>query len=96
MTIASELREAMDDGREELIAVLAEHRLVPELAGTSSSSLLGDSAVPKFELVSRGERDEAQHVDRQTGKLVLDTLGVSSEEECESVVEEITGHDAWE
>lgn len=93
MAIKRELTDAMAEGREEVVRVLAEHRVLPVVVERQSSSLLGGSQTPDFSFESGDESDPL--TDRQTRTTVVDALGLASEEDCERVREEIRDHDAW-
>lgn len=96
MTVQADLNEAIESGRDDLIRVLAKHRLLPavvEGSGGDDSGLLGKSATPTFRLDS--QTADASVVDRQTTAHVVDTLGLDSAEACEAVREEIQAHSAW-
>ncbi|MDG5777521.1 hypothetical protein VB773_13365 [Haloarculaceae archaeon H-GB2-1] len=101
MGLHGELRDAVENGRDEVVQVLASYKAVPvevEDSGVETADLLGGgSDTPDFELEKRGvEESEDDHlVDRQTRKLVVEALGVDSSEECEQVVEELERHDDW-
>lgn len=95
MPIQEDLKAAIEEGRDEVVRVLAEHRVVPVTVEYETSDLLGGSKTPDFEF-QRQYESESEHVaDRQTRRLVVDTLGMTSEEECEDVQEEIKAHDNW-
>lgn len=93
MVVQSELREAMDDGREATIALLARTETVPVIDEEAEvSDLLGGRKKPSFKLVEQGE---VETVDRQTRQDVLNFLGVEDEADLESVQEEIKSHEKW-
>jgi hypothetical protein len=95
MPIQEDLKDAIEEGREDVVRVLAEHRVVPVTVEYETSDLLGGSKTPDFEF-QRQDESESEHVaDRQTRRLVVDTLGMTSEAECEEVQEEIRAHDNW-
>lgn len=98
MAIQAEVKTAIDGGRADLIEVLAEHRLLPEViegsgSGSGSDSGLLERSTPMISLEPQGE--EAAAIDRQTSVHVADTLGLESEADCESVREAIRTHSAW-
>lgn len=94
MGIQSEVKGAIDSGRDDLIRVLAAHRTLPTVVerSESGSSLLGRST-PTITL--EPQADDAGTIDRQTTAQVTDALGLDSEEDCESVRREIQSHSAW-
>jgi len=95
MGIQPDLRDAIEEGRDEVVRVLAEYRVVPVVAEYESSNLLGGSQTPDFTF-ERQYESETEHVaDRQTRQLAVDTLELRSEEECEDVEAEIRNHDSW-
>lgn len=95
MRIQESLKNAIEEGRDDVVRVLAEHRVVPVTVEYETSDLLGGSQTTDFEL-QRQDDSESEHVaDRQTRRLVVDTLGMTSEEGCEDVQEEIESHDNW-
>lgn len=95
MAVQADLKDAIEDGREELIRALATHRLRPAVVeGSGGSSLLGKSAAPTFRLEAAS--DDTGSLDRQTTAHVVDTLGLETEADCEAVREEIENHPAWE
>jgi CBS domain-containing protein len=86
--------DAIEGGRDDLIHTLAEHRILPTVVGNSSGSgLVGMSTAPTFRLDAEGGATSV--ADRQTTTKVVDTLGLSSEADCEAVREEIRTHPAW-
>lgn len=95
MGVQADVKAAIEGGRDDLIRVLAEHRLLPaavERSGEAGSSLLGKRKAPTVRL----ERDgEAGVVDRQTTVRVVDALGLDSASACEQVEAEIRDHPAW-
>jgi hypothetical protein len=94
MEVQDDVKAALEEDREELIRVLADHRVRPTLDEESGGTSLGGlSAAPSFRFET--EDGEAVVTDRQTRSAVLDALGVHSEEDCESVREEIASHAAW-
>jgi hypothetical protein len=94
MAIQTEIKEAADSGREELLRTLASHHVLPTVVEQAESSLLGESSTPTFRFESEAENTSV--ADRQTSALAADTLGLSSGDDCESVREEIRAHDAWD
>lgn len=93
MGIQADVKDALEDGRDELVRVLAEYRVVPAVVDRGGGSgLLGDSS-PTFTLDSQG--DEANTIDRQTTVKVVNMLGLESEDDCDEVCEEIESHSAW-
>ncbi len=95
MGIQEDLKDAIEAGRDDVVRVLAEHRVLPVTVEYETSDLLGGSKTPDFEF-QRQEESETEHVaDRQTRRLVVDSLGMTSEEECEDVQAEIEAHDSW-
>jgi hypothetical protein len=95
MPSQQDITDAIEGGRDELIHTLAEYRILPTVVGESSGSdLPGMSTAPTFRLDSEdGPSDVA---DRQTTTLVVDTLELTSEDDCQSVCEEIRNHSAWD
>lgn len=96
MGIQSDIKDALDGDREDLIRVLADHRLYPavvEHADASDSGLLGKKASPTFRLDATD--GESNVLDRQTTLQVVDALGLESEPDCETVREEIEEHPSW-
>jgi hypothetical protein len=93
MVVQSELRDAMESGREETIELLARTETVPVIDEEAEvSDLLGGRKKPSFKLV---EHDGVETVDRQTRQDVLNFLDVDDEDDLEPVQEEIKNHDAW-
>ncbi|PSQ33266.1 hypothetical protein BRD09_01500 [Halobacteriales archaeon SW_10_68_16] len=95
MGIQEDLKDAIEAGREDVVRVLAEHRVLPVTVEYESSDLLGGSKTPDFEFQRQYESETGHVADRQTRRLVVDTLGMTSEEECEDVQSEIRNHDDW-
>ena len=94
MGVQEDIKAALEDGREELINVLAARRIRPTLDDQSGGTSLGGlSAAPSFRFET--EDGETAVADRQTRSAVVDALGIHSEEDCEAVREEIAAHDAW-
>jgi len=95
MGIQEDLKDAIEEGRDEVVRVLAEHRVLPVTTDYETSDLLGGSKTPDFSF-ERQYESETEHVaDRQTRRLVVDTLGMTSEGECDDVREEIRSHERW-
>lgn len=93
MPSQQEITDAIEGGRDELVRTLAEHRILPTVVEDSGSDLPGMSAAPTFRLDTEdGPSDVA---DRQTTTLVVDTLDLTSEADCEAACEEIQNHSAW-
>ncbi|MFB6086186.1 MAG: hypothetical protein ABEJ84_05190 [Halodesulfurarchaeum sp.] len=93
MVVQSELREAMETGREETIELLARTETLPVVDEEAEvSGLLGGRTKPSFKLVERGD---VETVDRQTRQDVLNFLGIDDEDDLEPVQEEIKTHEAW-
>lgn len=94
MAVQADVRTALDGERDDLIAALATHRLLPTVVDRGGgSSLLGRSTAPTVRL--EPQSDDSGTVDRQTTVRVVDELGLDSEDACEAVSEEIRTHDAW-
>ncbi|MEF8773320.1 MAG: hypothetical protein V5A37_01195 [Halobacteriales archaeon] len=97
MVVQSELREAIEAGREETVRVLARYRAVPVVDEDAPvSDLLGGRKKPSFKLEERGDGETAgETVDRQTRQDVLDLLDVVEADDLPPVVEDIQSHEAW-
>lgn len=95
MGIQEELKDALEEGREEVVRVLAEHRVLPVVAEYETSDLLGGSTTPDFSFERQHESGSEHVADRQTRRLIIDALGMTSEDECEDVQDEIRTHDSW-
>jgi hypothetical protein len=101
MGLHSELRDAVENERDDVVRVLASYQAVPVEVDDSeveTANLLGGgSETPDFELEKRGvEESEDDHlVDRQTRKLVVEALGVDSAESCADVQDELENHEDW-
>jgi hypothetical protein len=94
MGVQEDAKTALEGDREELIRVLANHRVRPTPDDQSGGTSLGGlSAAPSFRFET--EDGETAVTDRQTRSAVVDALGVHSEADCEAVREEIADHDAW-
>lgn len=94
MGIQTDLTDAMEHGRDELVRTMAEHGIRPTVVESGGSSLLGKSAAPTFRVDAADGPTNV--VDRQTTSHIVDTLGLDSEADCERVREEIESHPAWE
>lgn len=95
MGIQEDLKDAIEQGRDDVVRVLAEYRVLPVTTDYETSDLLGGSKTPDFSF-ERQYESETEHVaDRQTRRLVVDALGMTSEEECADAQEEIQNHDQW-
>jgi hypothetical protein len=98
MAIQEDLTNAIEQGRDEVVGVLADHRVLPVVVDDPerrSSNLLGQSSALRISL-ERQEGEESEHAaDRQTRQRVVDTLGITSEAECEDVRAEIRSHESW-
>lgn len=97
MVVQSELRDAIESGRDETIKVLAQYKAVPIVDENAQvSGLLGGRTKPAFKLEERVEGETpGETVDRQTRQDVLDLLDIVEADDLPSVVEEIESHDAW-
>lgn len=94
MAVQADVKAALDGDRDDLIATLAAHRLLPVVVDRGGgSSLLGKTTAPTVKL--EAQSDETGTVDRQTTVLVVDALGLDSEAACEDAREEIRAHEAW-
>jgi hypothetical protein len=95
MASHADFKDAIDTGRDELVRVLAANRVLPTMVEESGGSdLPGMSTAPTFRLDAEdGPSDVA---DRQTTVHVVDTLGITSEDDCEAMCEEIRSHPAWD
>jgi hypothetical protein len=95
MGIQEDLKNAIEQSRDEVVRVLAEHRVLPVTTDYETSDLLGGSKTPDFSF-ERQYESETEHVaDRQTRRLVVDALGMTSEADCDDVREEIQNHERW-
>jgi hypothetical protein len=93
MVAASELREAMEQGREATIAVLARTETLPVVDEDAEvSDLLGGRKQPSFKLAEGGD---VETVDRQTRQDVLNFLEIETEADLGPVQEEIRSHEEW-
>ncbi len=93
MVVQSELRAAMDEGREATIELLARTETVPVIDEEADvADLLGGRKLPSFKLVEQGE---VETVDRQTRQDVLNFLGIDEKADLEPVQAEIKNHEAW-
>ena len=97
MVVQSEIRDAIEAGREETIAVLAQYQAVPVVdENAQTSDLLGGRKKPAFKLEERGEAETpGETVDRQTRQDVLDLLDIVEADDLPPVQEEIKNHEAW-
>lgn len=93
MGLQADLKEALDDDREDLIRVLAAHGVRPAVVDREGSNLLGDDPSPTFRLDAE---DGTSVVDRQTTVRVVDALGLETEADNEAVREDIAEHSAWD
>lgn len=96
MSIKRELSDAMGEGRDAVVGVLAAHRVLPVVVERQSSTLLGGSQTPDFAFERDADDGPEPLTDRQTRTTVVDTLGIASEAECEALREEIRTHERWE
>lgn len=93
MVIQDDIKDALDSGRDELVAVLATNGVLPTVVEDSGGSDLLGSSSPTFRI----ETDDGTSVaDRQTRSRVVDALELRTEADCEAVCQEIRKHDAWE
>jgi len=93
MVIQDDIKDALDEGRDELVRVLAGNAVLPRVVDDSPGSDLLGSSAPTFRIETT---DGTSVVDRQTRARVVDALEMRSEEDCEAVREEIQTHDAWD
>ncbi|SDX63325.1 hypothetical protein [Halobellus clavatus] len=93
MVIQDDIKDALDEGRSELVRVLATNRALPTVVAESSGSDLLGSSTPTFRIETP---DGTSVADRQTRSQVVDALELRSEDDCEAIREEIRGHDAWD
>jgi hypothetical protein len=94
MGFVDEVREAIDNGRDETVAVLASHHVVPAEESGQQTADLGLGGGPAFEL-EKTDAESTHTLDRQTEKLVLDALGIDDLDACEDTASEIRGHANW-
>lgn len=95
MAIKQELTDAMEEGREGIVRFLAEHQVLPVVVERQSSNLLGGSQTPDFAFEAQSDDGTEPLTDRQTRTTIVDELGLDSEEDCETLREEIKAHDSW-
>lgn len=95
MPIQQDLKDAVDQGRDDVVGVLAAYQVLPVAVESSGSTLLGKSKTPDFTFERETEGESQQVADRQTRVRVVDALGLRSEADCEQVREEIQDHDGW-
>jgi hypothetical protein len=98
MAIATELRQALDESRDELVRVMASYKVVPvesEAEQETATGLLGGGGeTHDFNLEQWGDID-TKLADRQTRKLIVEKLGVDTAEDCQAVQDEIENHEDW-
>lgn len=94
MGLHSDVREAVNESRDELIGVLASYNTIPvEDEEVETANLLGGDTAPDFEFERQdGAADEEHTLDRQTRKLAVEKLGIDSLDDCEAVQDEIRNH----
>lgn len=74
MAVRADIQAVLDDGRDDLVLVLAKYQLVPTVVDRGGgSSLLGRSTSPTVKL--EAQSDETGTVDRQTTARVVVALG---------------------
>lgn len=95
MDIKQDLTDAMKEGRDEVVRVLAEHQVLPVVVERQKSNLMGGSQSPDFAFEREAVEGSQQLTDRQTRSMVVDSLGLTSEAECEALREEIRNHESW-
>jgi hypothetical protein len=98
MGIRADLKDAVEQGRDDVVGVLAAYRVLPavvEAPDGGGSNLLGGSKTPDFSFERQFESERERVADRQTRARVVDALGLASEDDCEAVREEIRAHDDW-
>lgn len=97
MGVQQDLMDAVEEGRDEVVRVLAAYRVLPETVAveTSGSNLLGGSRTPDFAFERQSESESEHVADRQTRARIVDALGLQSEDDCDAVRDEIRSHDAW-
>jgi len=95
MGLKQDLVDAVDDGRGEVVRVLAEHQVLPVVVERESSNLLGGSQTADFAFEKATDDGTDPLSDRQTRTMIIDTLGLTAEDECEDVREEIQNHPNW-
>lgn len=95
MAVQADVKTALDGDRDDLVRVLAAHRLLPTVVDRGGgSTLLGKTTAPTIRL--EPQSDETGTIDRQTTLRVVDALGLAAEADCEAVREELQAHAAWE
>lgn len=92
MVIQDDIKDALEEGRDELVRVLASNEVLPTVVDDDSGSDLLGSSTPTFRIETA---DGTSVVDRQTRSQVVDAFEMRSEEDCEAIREEIRSHDAW-
>lgn len=96
MDIKQDLTDAMEEGRGDVVRVLAEHQVLPVVVERQSSNLMGGSQSPDFMFERQSDEASQPLSDRQTRSMVVDALGLASEEDCKALQEEIRNHEGWE
>lgn len=97
MAVQTDLKDAVEGGRDDVVRVLAEYGVVPVVVeNTGGTDLLGKTKAPDFNFERQHESGSERVADRQTRVRVIDALGLASEEECTDVREEIESHEAWQ
>jgi hypothetical protein len=97
MGVQADLKDAIEQGREDVVRVLAEYGVVPvAVENTGGTDLLGKTRAPDFNFERRHEAESERVADRQTRVRMVDALGLRSEEDGERVREEIESHEAWQ
>jgi len=98
MAIATELKQALDENRDELVRVMAAYKVIPVESEaeqeTATGLLSGGGETHDFNLEQWGDID-TKLADRQSRKLIVEQLGVNTAEDCAAVQEEIQNHEAW-
>ncbi|MFB6251781.1 MAG: hypothetical protein ABEI27_08885 [Halobellus sp.] len=93
MVVQDDIKDALNEGRGELVRVLAMNGALPTVVEESSGSDLLGSTTPTFRIETP---DGTSVADRQTRSQVVDALELRSAEGCEAIREEIQAHDAWD
>ena len=95
MGLKQNLVDAMEQNRDEVVRVLAEHQVLPVVVERKSSNLLGGSQTPDFSFERATDDGHDSLTDRQTRTMVVDTLQLRTADECEDLREEIRNHPSW-
>jgi len=99
MGVQTELREAVENDRDDVIRAMAAYKVIPvenEAQRVETASLLGGGGGDAPDFALEQQLDGASKIqDRHTRKLVMEAIGVETAEDRDAAEKEIRDHPDW-